>query len=261
LYFVLLNGILLNTRGLGVNPLDHRRRGEFPVIFIGASMRELGIFIDESGDFGSSSKATYYIVTFVLHDKSNSIDKLANTLQSNLYLAGFSVNNIHSGPLIRREVPFKGYSLDERRQILYTMLNFYNKCPIQHFSVIIEKDKYKGKIELAAAIGNKIREFLINHEEIFQRYSSIKIYYDNGQIELGAILSGIFSSRYNNVEIKQASPNEYRLLQVADFICTMELIHEKEKHGMLSQSEVQFFYKSKELKKTFFKSIEKKKLV
>lgn len=46
--------------GLGKSSLDHRRREEFPAIFymIGLSkMKELSVFIDESGDF-----ANYQIV-------------------------------------------------------------------------------------------------------------------------------------------------------------------------------------------------------
>ena len=39
---------------LGESSLDHRRREEFPVIFFESNMRELSIFIDESGDFGGT---------------------------------------------------------------------------------------------------------------------------------------------------------------------------------------------------------------
>ena len=35
--------------------MDHRRREEFPVIFLElTTMRELSVFIDESGDFGET---------------------------------------------------------------------------------------------------------------------------------------------------------------------------------------------------------------
>ena len=52
------------NQGLGENSLDHSRRGEFLAIFLKSEfdMRELSIFIDESGDFGVANKLpSYYI--------------------------------------------------------------------------------------------------------------------------------------------------------------------------------------------------------
>lgn len=45
-----------------------------------------------------------------------------------------------------------------------------------------------------------------------------------------------------------------------DFICSMELLRIKREEKRLSKSEEHFFYKPQELKKTFLKSVEKKKL-
>ena len=70
----------------------------------------------------------------------------------------------------------------------------------------------------------------------------------------------LFSIQFFNVEFRKAEPQNYRLLQVADFICSMELLKIKQAEKRLSKSEKQFFYKPQELKKTFIKSIEKKKL-
>ena len=50
-------------------------------------MRELSIFVDESGDFGEYEKhAPYYIITMVLHDQSvdisNEILKLNEAMKN-----------------------------------------------------------------------------------------------------------------------------------------------------------------------------------
>ena len=86
------------------------------------------------------------------------------------------------------------------------------------------------------------------------------MYYDNGQNELSAILNAVFSIQFSNVEFRKAEPQRYRLLQAADFICSMELLRIKRDEKRLSKSEENFFYKPQELKKTFLKSIDKKKL-
>lgn len=121
-------------------------------------MKELSVFIDESGDFGEvKERPAYYLVTFVFHNQDNAIDWQVAKLEESVKNAGFSI-------------------------------------------------------------------------------------------------------QFSNVEFRKAEPQKYRLLQAVDFICTMELIKIKRDEKRLSKSEKQFFYKSQELKKTFLKSIEKKKL-
>jgi hypothetical protein len=53
---------------------------------------------------------------------------------------------------------------------------------------------------------------------------------------------------------------ENNITQQADFICSLELLRIKRNEKRLSKSEERFFYKPQELKKTFLKSIDKKKL-
>ncbi len=61
-------------------------------------------------------------------------------------------------------------------------------------------------------------------------------------------------------EFRKAEPTKYRLLQVADFVCSMELLKIKKQEQRLSESEKKFFYKPQELKKTFFKSVDRKNI-
>ena len=52
-------------------------------------------------------------------------------------------------------------------------------------------------------------------------FDKIIVYYDNGQNELSAIINAIFSILFSNVEFRKAEPQKYRLLQAADFICSI----------------------------------------
>lgn len=61
------------------------------------------------------------------------------------------------------------------------------------------------------------------HKTFFDSFDKIIAYYDNGQIELEAILNTVFAIHFSNVEFRKAEPQIYRLLQAADFICSMEL--------------------------------------
>lgn len=224
-------------------------------------MKELSVFIDESGDFGEiKERPAYYLVTFVFHNQENRIEEQVTKLEESVRNSGFNVEYIHTGPVIRREEVFARYSIDERRKLLYKMLNFVNGCPISYLTVTVDRREAADKIALSGKLAKAINGAISEHVEFFSDYDKIIVYYDNGQIELSAIINAVFSIQFFNVEFRRAEPQKYRLLQAADFICSMELLKIKWNEKRLSKSEEKFFYKPQELKKTFLKSVEKKKL-
>ncbi|MCM1246790.1 MAG: DUF3800 domain-containing protein [Roseburia sp.] len=224
-------------------------------------MKKLSIFIDESGDFGEiKERPAYYLVTFVFHDQDNGIEEQVSTLNESIRSSQFDVEYIHTGPVIRQEDIFESYSLDERRKLLYKMLNFVNRCPVSYLTVVINRKEAKDKIALSGKLAKAINRTLSEHSAFFSDFDKIIVYYDNGQVELSTILNAVFSIQFPNVEFKKAKPQKYRLLQAADFIYSMELLKIKRAEKRLSKSEQRLFYKPQELKKTFLKSIEKKKL-
>lgn len=223
-------------------------------------MKELSVFIDESGDFGEARQPAYYLVTFVFHRQADEIDEMVKQLEDSMKLSGFDIDYIHSGPVIRREKIFANYSVDERRKLLYKILNFTISCPISHYTIAVNRKEARSKVELSGKLGREITKMIDSNQSKFLTYDRVIVYYDNGQDELSVILNTAFSSHFSNVEFRKAEPKKYRLLQVADFICTMELLRIKLDEKRLSKSEDKFFYKKRELKKTFLKGIEKKRL-
>ena len=250
--------------GLGESSLGHRRREEFPAIYfiIGAiNLKELSIFIDESGDFGEiKERPAYYLVTLIFHDQRYDINEEISKLERSVKDSGFDVEYIHTGPVIRREGYFKEFSIDERRRLLYKMLNFYNHCDISHDTIIVNRQEAPEKVMLSGRLAKLIRNVIDRRSDYFYSFDKVIVYYDNGQSELSSILNAVFSLLFHDVEFRKAEPQKYRLLQVADFICSMELINIKRNENRLSNSEKTFFFKPQEFKKTFWKSIEKKRL-
>ena len=87
-------------------------------------MKELSIFVDESGDFGETDdKQSYYIVSFVFHDQGNDISEEVKHLEKSITQSGFRIEYIHTGPVIRREGIFEDYTIDVRRQLIYKIFN------------------------------------------------------------------------------------------------------------------------------------------
>ena len=60
-------------------------------------MKELSVFIDESGDFGEAKeRPAYYLVTFVFHNQNNGIEEYVSKLEESVRDSGFDVEYIHT---------------------------------------------------------------------------------------------------------------------------------------------------------------------
>lgn len=224
-------------------------------------MSILSVFVDESGDFGRvDNNSPYYLVTLVFHDQSDNITDEIEKLNNRIYESG-SIKYIHTGPLIRREYPYLNLNIDERRQLLYKMRMFSLHLPIRYTVIKINRKEANDKFLLTSQISKKLSTYINAHLEYMLGFEKIIVYYDNGQQELNLVLNTIFSTLLSNVEFRKASPGEYRLLQLADYICSIELLSVKYDENRLSKSEKAFFYKPQELKKTFIKSVRSKQLL
>lgn len=70
--------------------------------------KKLSIFFDESGDFGKYDyQSPFYILTLVLHNQSQDIYKNKQRLFEHLNYLGYSQQNIHIGPIIRKKIFIK----------------------------------------------------------------------------------------------------------------------------------------------------------
>lgn len=222
--------------------------------------RTLSIFIDESGDFGAYEEhSPYYIVSVVLHnqniDISEDIDKLEN------YLSDIQERRvIHTGPLIRRESDYKDYDVARRRLLFNAIFNFTRKVNICYSSICIKKKECRDIIALTSKLSVQLSEIIREHYGYFNQFGHVVIYYDNGQIELTRLLTAVLSSMLNSVEFRPVSPSSYKLFQVADLICTMELLAQKSAAETFSNSETLFFGSARNFKKNYLKALLKKRL-
>ena len=110
-------------------------------------MRELSIFIDESGDFGDSfDRRDYYLVTFVFHDQSDDITDEIRKLDETVRNLDLNVEYIHAGPIIRKEGIFENYTLDERRSLIYKIFNFAFKAPVYYYTISVKRKEAADKV-------------------------------------------------------------------------------------------------------------------
>lgn len=219
-------------------------------------MRELSIFIDESGDFGEYSyHSPWYIVSMVFHDQENSIEEPMVYLERELARLGLQNHCIHTGPIIRKEEEYLNMDYFERRKIFNKMVTFVRQSKIKFKSFYIEKKHIEDMVDASGKLSKQIANFIREHYDYFLSYDLIKVYYDNGQVELSKILSTLFNAFLPRVEFRKVTPSDYRLFQVADMICTFQLIKLKIEDHKFSKSEQKFFGNINDLKRNYIKII------
>ena len=223
--------------------------------------KTLSIFIDESGDFGPyETHSPYYLVSLIFHDQANDISKNIRVFESHLQNLGYPHHAIHIGPLIRRETVYKNDLLEHRKQLFNSLFHFARKLNIKYTCIKIKKIEFSDVIHMTVKLSKELSGLLRSHEKLWNSYKQIILYYDNGQIELTKILTSVFSTLYTHVEFRKVKPIDYKLFQIADLICTMELLSEKASSNSFSNSEREFFNNSRDFKKNYLKQIHQKRL-
>ena len=221
--------------------------------------KELSIFVDESGDFGPYEyHCPFYIFTLVFHDQSNPIADNITRLEHSLKDIGLDEGHcFHVGPIIRREEDYQLMDVRERRRVLGLLIAFVRNINISYATFSVEKKQVADSIVLTARLSRCLSAFIRDNFGFFQQFDRVVVYYDNGQVELGRILASVFSILLSNVEFKKVKPAQYRLFQVADLMCTMELLKLKQAQNMLSKSEDAFFGSARDMKKNYLKQLDR----
>lgn len=224
-------------------------------------MKQLSVFIDESGDFSFGNQSSdYYLITLVFHDQDNAIDNLIKNLDEKIHHIDPNISSIHTSPVIRQKDEYSELSLDDRRNILYAFQHFVRKLPVKYHIISIKKKECRHHDDLVARLSKELNKFALYNIDFFNSFDQIIVYYDNGQHEIKNILNTIFSINFTDVDFRVVNPIDYRLFQVCDYICSFELLDIKQSIGSLAKTEKLFFYKPQELKKQFLKEIHKKRI-
>ena len=223
-------------------------------------MKELSIFIDESGDFGTQS--SWYLLTFVFHDQSLDISSQLSRLSDTLSGLGKSPDKaLHTGPMVRREGEYRDVSLKLRRKLFDKLLTFTRTTGVSYASFVVEKKQWPDRLKLKARLSREVSLFLKDHLDLFNSFDKVIVYYDNGQSEITDLINTLFNAYFFEVDFRKVKPSDYRLFQSADLLCTLEMLRAKLDAGIqISNSEKIFFESTRRLKKDYLKTVSKLKI-
>ena len=225
------------------------------------SERVLSCFIDESGDFGPYDyHSPYYYVAMVLHDQNDDISGKILAMEDRAKNLGFPNHAIHTGPLIRRENVYANDLIEDRKHLFNVLYYFLNQLPVRYLCVRVDKSECSDDIQQTAKLSRRITGEIQAHADFWSSFDRIVVYYDNGQTQLTRIITSVFNTLFSNVEMRRVRPVDYKLFQVADLVCTLEMLNEKAEHNRFSRSEIEFFDNIRNFKKNYYKKIQVKKL-
>lgn len=226
--------------------------------------KEISIFVDESGSFApmdADPNSPYYLLCMLFHNQSDSITAETANLDEALAHLGIPLNcAVHAGPLIRREAEYQNLTREHRIGIFRRMMIFLQKVNIRYRCFQLYKRYNTKQDAIHDVLLQSLVDFLIKNRQEFNESSSIKIYYDDGQAQIKQLLKEAFLIFQSKVKfVPDVSPTKYRLFQVADVACTIELIAAKlSNERKMSLSEFRFFGGPKNFLKNYLKPLRRK---
>lgn len=226
--------------------------------------RKLSVFVDESGSFLYPDRdSRFYIIGMVFHDQSMDIRRQLNDMLRSIDELGLDPETFvfHAGPLIRREQGYEFLGRRLRERIFARMMTFARKVDFRYKCVIADKRYVTGPEQLADRLKSELSSFVESHKTDMERLGAVKIYYDCGQSVVTNIIHEVFE-RFLSCKVEFAQgvrPDRYRLFQLADLVCTVNLIALKLDTGMgMSRSEAKFFGGPKAFKHNILRRIRSK---
>lgn len=156
--------------------------------------------------------------------------------------------------------------VEERKKYLASFRVFLQYLPFMYEMFAYKKSELdinplapRGAIQ---RIRRDLAIYLLDHLEYLQQFDEVKIYYDNGQSLVTQTLHDAvgFALSKEAIIYRDASPQRYRLSQVADYICTLELEAIKYANAEESVTDGLFFGMRKRFEKDFLKKLRKHRL-
>lgn len=223
-------------------------------------MEELSIFVDESGDAGETS--TYYLITIVLHDQSEDIGQILAPYEADLRVRQIDDIPMHLGPLLNGNDDYKGLGVSTRKALLNGFRVMAGKLPFQYMTFAYRKSEFAGYESLFNSMKRDLILSIFDNIDFFQKFGKIKVYYDNRQsVVTNALHDAVeYALAREAVIYCDAKPADYRLFQLADYICTLELTALKYQAHADTATDRLFFGQWGSFKKNYLRKLRKHRL-
>lgn len=199
------------------------------------------MFVDESGSQEGHSR--YCLVTLVFHRQSLSVEDAIAGHEADLSRRGLDDVASHMSPLMNGHDAYENYDMATRKMMLSAFEGFVRKLPFTYKTFAYKRSEVESPERFTARFRRDLMLFLMGDLAFFQEFAAVKIYYDNGQPMVTEALHKAIDYTISRqaVMYRAATQTDYRLSQVADYICTLELTDIKYKAGELTATDIKIF--------------------
>ena len=114
---------------------------------------------------------------------------------------------------------------ERRKATLAYFSLFVRKLPISYTTFVYRRSQFEDPARLMERMGHDISSAMVEHLDFFQSFDDVKVYYDNGQDIVKQALDRSVGKALSKGVVRRhkTSMTVYRLEQVADYLCTIEL--------------------------------------
>ena len=131
----------------------------------------------------------------------------------------------HSEPLMNGHKDYGFLDIEQRKMMLAYFSSFVRKLPISYITFVYRCSQFEDPARPMERTGRDISSAMVKHLGFFQSFDDVKVYYDNGQDIVKQALDRSVDKVLSKgvVRRRKTSMADYRLEQVADYLCTIEL--------------------------------------
>lgn len=182
-------------------------------------------------------------MSLVFHEQEDALEEVISSLEADLERKALPDLPFHASPLMYGKPPYKDLELETRKKMFASFEAFCRRAPFACKTFAYRRSEVPSSEAFTARLKKDLVVFLTDNLEYFQAFGKVKIYYDNGQqMVTSALHSAIdFVLSKEAVLYRMADARQYRLSQVADCICTLELTDIKFQHGELTETDAKMF--------------------
>ena len=134
--------------------------------------------------------------------------------------------------------------------------------PVTYVTLRYDVADTHSQEELEARIRRDLAALVFDHLDYFQSFDSIAVYYDDGQHAVSAALHDAldFVLARNVADYRDADHGARRLLQAADYICTVERAAMAYDAGLQTRTHERFFGSRRSFMQSYMKQLVRKRL-
>lgn len=219
----------------------------------------LNLHIDEAGNQDLSEGL--YLVAVVLHEHTVDVEEPVRAYEERLRLAGLDDVPFHGKDLLHGNESYRAISTGDRKRLLTQFARLARSLPIRYFTLRYDGRETHNRKELEARIRRDLADIVFDRLAYFQQFDSISVYYDDGQKTLSIALHDAleFVLAKNVADFREADHSARRLLQMADYICTVERANIAFDSGTQTKTQERFFGNRRNFMQSYVKQLAHKR--